>query len=210
MSFPAGTAAREGLAVCHVCHLLVDVNERGCPRCGAHLHLRRVDSLHRAMALLVTGAMMLLIANVLPIMYTDQLGQTIESTIIGGVVLLWELKSYPIAAVIFIASVMVPIAKIGAIGYLCWSISRARRLGPLERTRIYRATEFVGRWSMIDVFVVSIMVALIQLGSLIAFRPGIGAIAFGAAVVLTMLAAEQFDTRLIWDEFEGEAGTDDE
>lgn len=210
MSYPAGTAAASGRAVCHVCHLMSPVEQGHCPRCGAALHLRNTDSLDRAVALMLTGSLTLLVANLLPVMYTDQFGRTIESTILGGVILLWQLHSYPIAAVIFVASVMVPIGKIVALSYLVWSVHVRQTRNMAERTRIYRVTEFIGRWSMIDVFVVAIMVALIQLGSLLAFRPGVGAIAFGAAVILTMFAAEAFDSRLIWDQLEAEEVATDE
>ena len=210
MSFPPNTAASSGRAVCHVCHLLSDVELGHCPRCGSSLHLRNARSIHRAMALMITGSIALLIANILPIMYTDQFGRTVESTIIGGVIHLWELGSYPVAAVIFIASVMVPIGKIFALGYLCWTVSRGETRNMVQRTRIYQTTEFVGRWSMVDVFVVAIMVALIQLGSLFAFRPGLGAVAFGVAVILTMFAAEAFDSRLIWDQIEQEKADEHE
>ena len=197
--YPAGTAAAEGLACCHVCCKLAPVSLHRCPRCGASLHLRRPDSLQRAMALIATASLLYIPANVLPIMTTTQLGRTTHSTILGGVVLLIDHGSYVIAAVIFIASVLVPIGKLLALCWLCWSVSRSHASSHRERTHLYRLTELVGKWSMTDVFVVAILVGLIQLGGLLRITAGTAAIAFGGVVIVTMLAAESFDPRLIWD-----------
>ena len=205
-AFPAGTAAAEGLASCHVCYKLSPVAAHECPLCGAGLHLRKPDSLQRTVALVLTAAMLYIPANVLPIMTTMQLGQSIESTILGGVVLLIHHGSYAIAAIIFIASVMVPVSKLAALSWLCWSVARRHPTSHQERTRLYRATELVGKWSMTDVFVVAILVALIQLGGLLRITAGSAAIAFGGVVIVTMIAAESFDPRLIWDQL----GDDDE
>jgi paraquat-inducible protein A len=141
-------------------------------------------------------------ANLLPIMYTEQLGRSQPGTIMGGVLFLWHHGSYPVAAVIFIASVVVPLAKIMAMLWLCWTVLRRHRSNAGERTVLYRLTELVGRWSMVDVFVVAILVALVQLTGLIAFRPGTAAIAFAGVVIITMVAAKKFDPRLMWDNLE--------
>lgn len=138
-------------------------------------------------------------ANILPIMVTESLGQQTYSTILGGVVLLWNMGSYPVALVIFIASVLVPIVKMLAIGWLCWSVHTHRPHHRRGRTRLYRLTEFIGRWSMVDVFVVAILVALIRMGKLMSVYPGSAALAFAGVVVLTMLSAMSFDPRLLWD-----------
>ena len=198
-NFPHNSAAARGLATCHTCYKLSPAAVQHCPRCGAELHLRATESLHRTMALVITAAILYVPANVLPIMTTEQLGRATDSTIIGGVVLLWHHGSYPIAAVIFIASVMVPLSKLIGLTVLCWSVARHQPTLPRERTVMYRVTEFVGRWSMIDVFVVAILVALIQLGSLLSIYPGSAALAFCGVVIVTMIAAESFDPRLIWD-----------
>lgn len=200
MSYPADTAAARGLALCHVCYQLDPVGRHHCGRCGAALHLRHANSLQRTVALLVTACILYIPANVLPIMDTIQLGRAGPSTIIGGVVFLLKLNDYPIAAVIFIASVMVPLAKLGAMFYLVWSVQSHHRSSPRQRTRVYQLAELVGRWSMVDVFVVAILVALIQLGGLLTILPGPAALAFAGVVVVTMLAAESFDPRLIWDQ----------
>jgi paraquat-inducible protein A len=154
------------------------------------------------MALVFTAIVLYIPANVLPIMTTTQLGTPEDSTILGGVVLLIHHEAYPIAAVIFIASVMVPSGKLIAICWLCWSVARGHDRSYEQRTKLYRATEFVGKWSMTDVFVVAILVALIQLGGLLQINAGPAAIAFGGVVIVTMLAAESFDPRLIWDRLE--------
>lgn len=199
MNFPAESAAGSGLALCHTCHELGAVSEGHCRRCGSHLHLRNTNSLQRTVALLITAIILYIPANVLPIMNTLQLGAGEPATILGGVVILIKLNSYPIAAVIFIASVMVPIAKMLTIAYLVFSVKSHRQFGARQRTLIYRLTEFVGKWSMVDVFVVAILVALVRLQGLIVIQPGSAAIAFAGVVVLTMLSAHAFDVRLIWD-----------
>lgn len=138
-------------------------------------------------------------ANIYPIMTTTSLGHSSPSTIIGGVVELVQMGSWPVAAVIFIASVIVPVGKLVALAWLCLVVSRSSELNAAVRTRLYRLTEFIGRWSMIDIFVVAILVALIRAGSLMSITPGPAALAFGAVVVITMLAAMTFDPRLLWD-----------
>jgi paraquat-inducible protein A len=202
MSYPHGTAAARGLALCHICLRLDPVSEHHCGRCGSTLHLRHTNSLQRTLALLITACILYIPANVLPIMNTVTLGKDAPATILGGVMLLIKLNDYPIAAVIFIASVLVPLSKLTAMFYLVWSVERQHRSSPRERTVAYRLAEFVGRWSMVDVFVVAVLVALIQLGGLMSILPGPAALAFAGVVVFTMLAAESFDPRLIWDQAE--------
>jgi paraquat-inducible protein A len=200
MPYPADTAAARGLASCHVCLKLSREADRECPRCGARLHCRIPDSLQRTVALLITASLLYIPANLLPIMTTAQLGRSEDSTILGGVVLLMKLDSYPVAAVIFIASVIVPLGKLFVMGWLCWSVARRHSTSHRQRTVLYRVTEFIGRWSMTDVFVVTILVALIHLGGLMRVTPGAAAVAFSGVVIVTMLAAESFDPRLIWDQ----------
>ena len=198
--FPATSAAAEGLASCHLCYKRAPEALHRCPRCGARLHLRKPESLQRTAALLITAALLYIPANVLPIMTTEQLGRAIDSTILGGVVLLVHHGSYPIAAVIFVASVLVPLGKLVALSWLCWSVARRHATSHRERTILYRATELIGKWSMVDVFVVTILVALIRLGGVLRVTPGAAALAFSGVVIVTMLAAESFDPRLIWDQ----------
>ena len=201
MSAVATGASRE-LASCHLCCKLAPNSLSHCPRCGSALHLRKNDSIQRTLALLFTACLLYIPANLYPIMYTEQLGSTEASTILGGVVLLIELGSLPIAMVIFVFSVMVPSAKIMAIFYLVWTVERHSPLGPRQRSLMYRVTELIGKWSMVDVFVVAILVALVHLSGLLVIRPGIAALSFAGVVIVTMVAAESFDCRLIWDNME--------
>jgi len=196
------TAASQGLASCHLCFKLADANLHLCPRCGAALHLRKSNSIGRTLALLFTACILYIPANILPIMVTDQLGQPTPSTIIGGVVLLLDMGSVAIAGVIFFASVMIPSTKLAMMFYLCWSVRNGRPETVRQRTVLYRITEFIGKWSMIDVFVVAILVALINLTNLIVIHPGTATIAFASVVMVSMLAAESFDPRLMWDQRE--------
>ncbi|MGQ4877060.1 PqiA/YebS family transporter subunit [Billgrantia sp. LNSP4103-1] len=196
------TAASQGLTGCPTCGLVnrLPAEASGhCLRCGERLHARVPHSLQRTWALLAAAAVMYVPANVYPIMTTTSLGHSTPSTIIGGVVELIQMGSWPIATVIFVASVIVPVGKLVALSWLCLMVRHSGELNAVSRTRLYRLTEFIGRWSMIDVFVVAILVALIRAGSLMSVTPGPAALAFGAVVVLTMLAAMTFDPRLIWD-----------
>lgn len=199
------SARSRGLVGCACCALVVPLGEQRCPRCHSRLHSRTPDSLQRTLALIVVAWILYLPANLLPITNTVYLGSNAPSTIIGGVVTLWQMGSYPIALVILVASVLVPIGKLLMLSWLCWQASRPRPRNPQQSARLYRLTEFIGRWSMIDVFVVAILVALIKLGNIISFYPGFAALSFAAVVIVTMIAAEQFDPRLIWDSTESES-----
>ena len=196
------TGKSSGLAACHLCYKLASTTVHHCPRCGSTRHLRKNDSIQRTLGLLVTACLLYIPANLYPIMYTDQLGSTEASTILGGVILLIDLGSVPVAAVIFIFSVMVPSGKLMAMFYLVWTVERHSPLNPRQRSAMYRITEFIGKWSMVDVFVVSILVALVHLGGVLVIRPGIAALSFAGVVIVTMIAAESFDSRLIWDNME--------
>jgi len=166
------------------------------------MHKRKSNSVQKTLALLITACVLYIPANVYPIMVTDSLGTSEPSTIMGGVILLIKLGSVPVAAVIFIFSVMVPSAKLMAMFYLVWSVERGKKVSARQRSLMYRITEFVGKWSMVDVFVVAILVALVNLGGLVAIRPGVAALAFAGVVIVTMIAAESFDSRLMWDAME--------
>ena len=166
------------------------------------MHLRKEHSLQKTLALLITASILYIPANLYPIMYTDQLGKTEPSTILGGVILLIKLGSIPIAAVIFIASVCVPLGKLIAMYYLVWSVDHGFSGGQRQRSVMYRITELIGKWSMVDVFVVAILVALVHLGGLLVIRPGVAAVSFAGVVMVTMVAAESFDPRLMWDQLE--------
>ncbi|HSJ97850.1 MAG TPA: paraquat-inducible protein A [Myxococcota bacterium] len=203
-------APRTGLAAscwrCHDCALLCRVpggaHAAHCPRCGAALHPRKPRSVERTWALVIAASLCYLPANLLPIMTVTSLGKAQSDTILSGVVYLLVHGMWPLAAIIFVASVFVPVLKLAILVFLLVSVGRGSRWRPAERTRLYRITEAVGRWSMVDIFVVTILVALVRLGSLATIQAQAGAVFFGAVVVLTMLAAESFDPRLIWDRSE--------
>lgn len=196
------TAAASQLSSCHLCMKLVPARQKYCPCCGSAMHSRKPDSINRTMALLLTACILYIPANLLPIMITDQLGVSVESTILGGVLLLLEMGSWPIAFVIFIASVVVPIGKLITLFFLCWTVKNGSGVPPRQRTITYRITELIGKWSMIDVFVVAILVALVHLGGILVIRPGAAALAFAGVVIVTIFAAESFDPRLLWDQQE--------
>lgn len=173
-----------------------------CPRCGATLHERKPQSLQRTWAWLIAAVLCYLPANLLPIMKITSLGRAQADTIMSGVVYLLLHGMWPLAMVVFTASVVVPLLKLTILLTLLISVHRGSRWRPVERTRLYRITEAIGRWSMVDIFVVTILVALVRLGNLATVEAQTGAVFFGAVVVLTMLAAESFDPRLIWDRSE--------
>ncbi|MFV1972278.1 MAG: paraquat-inducible protein A [Thiohalobacterales bacterium] len=191
-----------GMTGCHTCGLLQRVPADGhahCPRCSSAVHLRTPDSINMTWALLISAMAMYLPANMFPVMVVTSLGNTQSDTIMSGVIYFLVNGDWPLALIIFIASVLVPLLKMITLVYLLLSVQRKSPLRKQQRTKLYRMTELVGRWSMVDIFVVALMVALVQFGNLATIDPGIGAIAFAAVVILTMFAAMRFDSRLIWD-----------
>ena len=210
---PPVTAAFGPHAQCHVCRLVVAIPEEpieglACPRCRTGLHRRKPESLSRTWALLIAAAICYVPANLFPVMEVTTLGQTQADTILSGVIYLAVNGTFPLAVIVFIASVVVPVAKIVALGYLAWSVQTASQWRPRDRARLYRIVEQVGRWSMVDVYVVAILVALVHLGSLANVEARVGGFYFGAVVVLTMFAAESFDPRLIWDQLVADSDRD--
>lgn len=198
-TYPKGTAANENKVSCRTCHFLAPANTRYCPRCHDRLYLRYPNSVQRTIALVITAMLFYIPANIYPIMTTTILGDTSPSTIISGVLLFIEHGSYFVAFVIFSASILIPITKMLIILWLCYNTRKATKLSKRELTWLYRVTELIGKWSMIDIFVVAILVALVQFGDIMAIEPGMAARAFAIVVILTMIAAHQFDVRLIWD-----------
>jgi paraquat-inducible protein A len=202
------TAARMGLCSCHVCNL---VSRRGqlsalahCPRCGTPLHFRKPASIRRCWALLITGYILYVPANLLTMMETGSLLSYRKDTIMSGVVHLWRTGSWMISIIVFVASILIPLLKLISLTLLLVTVQRRSRWNPKQRTQLYRMVELVGRWSMLDIYVVTLLAALVQLGSLAVVKAGPAAIAFGAVVVVTMFASMQFDPRLIWDPLENE------
>lgn len=198
------TARSLGLVRCHDCSLLAAAHLETCPRCGERLHLRKPDSLGRTTALVLAALILYLPANLLPITVTTAIGTRQADTILSGVIYFMQTGSWEIAAVIFIASVFVPFAKLIILVLLLVSVRFRWRWRPRDRTVLYRLTELVGRWSMVDIYVVTILVALVRLGAVATIEAGPAAVYFAAVVVLTMFAAESFDPRLIWDALEEE------
>ncbi|TMO47631.1 MULTISPECIES: paraquat-inducible protein A [unclassified Pseudoalteromonas] len=194
---PNTRAIDQGLRACHVCGQLCD--SEICSRCESKTYSRNPFSVQKAAAWLITSVACYIPANIYPIMYTTSLGDETPSTIIGGVMILWNSGSYPIAMIIFLASVVVPLAKALILSFLCFMVMQPANRQTKSYTRIYQLTEFIGKWSMIDVFVVAILVALVQLGNLMSVTPGIGTIFFTTMVICQMLAAHAFDPRLLWD-----------
>lgn len=193
------TAKQQSLIGCHFCGATLEGVAHHCSRCGHSVRSRRPGSLVGTIALLIAAMVMFVPANVFPIMQTTFLGVSEPSTIMGGVFLLWSLGSYPVALVIFLASVVIPLAKILSLSWLCWQCYYPTERETLQKMWLYRITEVVGRWSMIDIFVVAVLTGLVQMGNLISILPGPAVLSFSAVVILTMLSAMTFDPRLLWD-----------
>ncbi len=201
-------APAAALVGCHTCGLLVRESTAGehrharCRRCGSVLHHRKPDSLNRAWAFLIAALILYFPANYFPIMTVIRFGRGAPDTILSGVIHLLEAGEYPIAAIVFFASVFVPILKIAVLAFLLLSVQFGWQWRPRDRTVMYRVTEGIERWSMIDIFMISILVGLVKLGAVATVEAGIGATSFAGVVVLTMIAAMCFDPRLIWDKQE--------
>ncbi|GAA4321339.1 paraquat-inducible protein A [Pigmentiphaga soli] len=195
------TASRAGVVECPQCAAISPRSAAGtaCPRCGAALHTRKPDSIQRTWAFLIAALVLYVPANILPIMTTGTLVDRQTNTIMSGVIYLWLDGSYFVAGVVFMASIVVPIFKLAALIVLVVSVQMRSTWRPVERTRLYRMVEAIGRWSMVDIFVVALLASLVRLDALATVTPEPGAIAFGAVVVFTMFASLSFDPRLIWD-----------
>jgi paraquat-inducible protein A len=202
------TALARGIARCPECALLVKPAASAapgiCPRCGEPVTFRRRDAIQRTWAFLIAAAVLYAPANLLPVLTTTTIVSSESDTIMSGVVLLYATGSWPLAVIVFVASVVIPIGKILALGFVLVSVqrrtpTRSTVASERARTRMYRVVEIIGRWSMLDVFVDTFVVALVQLSPLMSVEPGPGVVYFMAVVVLTMFAAQSFDPRLIWD-----------
>ncbi|MCI0915395.1 MULTISPECIES: paraquat-inducible protein A [Pseudomonas] len=197
-----------GIVVCNECHELnrqdSESKSQACTRCGAIVHARRPNSIVRTWALLIAASILYIPANVLPIMTVSTLGQGSPDTIMSGVITLLKHGMVPIAAVVFIASILVPTFKLVGIGLLLYSVQRRQPLSARQRILMYRFIEFIGRWSMLDIFVIAILVAVVNFGRIASVEANLGAVAFATVVILTMLAALTFDPRLIWDNTESD------
>ena len=193
------TARDRGLVACTRCTKVWPVGRETCGRCGTRLVSRDYRSLQRVWAWLIVGLICYIPANLFPMLRTRMLFTTTESTIVEGALELAHHGAYGIALVIFVASVMIPVGKFVAIGWLAYSVAKPLSMEPHRRQKLYEVVEFIGRWSMIDVFVVAILSALVQLNVAASINPGPAAITFAMSVIFTMLAAQSFDPRMIWD-----------
>jgi paraquat-inducible protein A len=199
----AATALELGLQSCEACGLLsrpaAGAHVGRCPRCDQRLHFRKPDSVSRTWAYVIAAAICYVPANLLPVLTTTTPEGSDSDTILQGVVLLWSPTGWPLSLIVLVASIMIPSAKLLALGYLLIGVQRGAANSPRQRIRLYRTVEVIGRWSMIDVFVDTFTAALVQLQPLMSVSPAPGLFFFAAVVVLTMLAVDSFDPRLIWD-----------
>jgi paraquat-inducible protein A len=201
------TAQDLGLIACHSCGRLNPISQLNCrcTRCEAPIHQRKPASLDRTWALMIAAIIMYVPANLLPMMRTESLVGVKSDTIMSGVIYFWHGHDYLVATIIFVASIFVPMLKLMILIYLLLAVRfqsiSTNHWQPEQCAKLYRIIEFIGRWSMIDVFVVSLLTALIQMQSIATITAGPGAVAFGVVVVLTMLAALSFDPRIIWDNY---------
>lgn len=199
---PIAEAGALGLRGCESCGLVLGLPpQRGhwhCPRCGHALHRRKPQSLERTLAYLITACVLYIPANLLPVMATNSVLGRDSHTISGGILELWASGSWELAVIVFIASIAVPLLKIAALAVLIATAARRSRWRQHERAALYRMVETVGHWSMLDVFVVVLLVGMVRFGVLASVEPEPGLLAFGAVVVATMLASSAFDPRLIW------------
>jgi len=213
MTAVARTGMREGFVSCEACGLLsrpAGAGEPGeCPRCGGELEFRRRNAVQRTWAFVIAAAICYLPANILPVMRTTTLTSEEPDTIISGVVYLYTSGSWYLALILLIASVVIPLAKLAALAYLLVTVQLGSVRNNRERARLYRLLEIIGRWSMVDVFVATFVVALIQLQPLMSVAPEPGVLFFSAVVILTIIASESFDPRLIWDSSQGKQETND-
>ncbi len=180
----------------------LDGRSLACARCGSVVHRRKPESLSRTWAFVIAAAICYVPANVYPIMTVTRFSQAESNTILSGVTFLFHHGMWPLALIVFVASVVVPVLKLVGLTGLVISVQRRSRWRPRDRASLYRAVDAVGRWSMVDIYVVTVLVALVHLGSLASVEAEAGAFFFGAVVVLTLLASQSFDPRLIWDAIE--------
>jgi paraquat-inducible protein A len=205
-----GTAAAAGLARCDGCEALIrwdsppPGSEQRCPRCDARVHMRRPNSLVRTWSLVIAAFIMYVPANVFAMMVISHMGSSSPDNILSGVQAMIRAGWYPVAVLIFVASIMVPLTKLVSLTGLLISVQRRSHWQPRQRAQLYRVVEKIGRWSMLDVFVLTLLIGLVQLGNLMTIEVGRAGTYFAAVVVLTIFAAKSFDPRLVWDAMEEE------
>ncbi|MGR3434110.1 MAG: paraquat-inducible protein A [Shimia sp.] len=199
---PALTARDAGLVGCRHCTRVCDASDVRCPRCGGRLVGRDPGATQRVWAWWVAGVLFFIPANVYPMLITTTVGRASEATIVGGVIELANYGALGVAVIVFVASILIPVGKFVAIAYLALVVRKSHTIKPKSLLHLYEFVEWIGRWSMIDVFVVAILVALVQFDLLATINPGIAAVCFALSVVFTMLSALSFDSRAIWDRIE--------
>jgi len=205
-------AIDRGLVGCRHCGTVWQDAPEGtpCGRCTTPLHIRKPDSLNRTWAFLIAACVMYLPANLLPVMVTRTLFGTQNDTIMSGVIYFWITGAYGLAAIVFVASFLVPLFKLAALFVLVTSAQRRSRWRRAERAKLYHVIEIIGRWSMLDVFVVALLAGLVRIQGFAEITAGVGIAAFGAVVVLTMLASLSFDPKLSWDGRPGDPDDQDD
>lgn len=198
------TAKNLGIVTCHACGKTWRISSitNKCPHCDGHLFSRKPNSINRCWAYLIAACLMYIPANLMPIMITSTLFDTEKSTILGGIIYFWVSGEWSLAVLVFIASFLVPLLKMFSLMFLLVASQYGSPRGLRQRTQLYKVLEFIGRWSMLDVFVVALLVGLVQIPGYASIVPGGGIVAFSAVVVLTMLASMNFDPRLAWDAIE--------
>lgn len=200
------TVHEAGLLLCHECHQLLSCEQikqqtlKQCPRCGAGLESRLHNSMVRTWALLIAAAILFIPANIYPIMVVDSFAGEIPSSIMKGIVIFFQSKDYFIAFIIFVASIVVPAFKLVGMAVILLAIQRKSQFFYQHRSLMFQFIQFIGRWSMLDIFVIAIMVAMVDFGAISTIHAGPAATSFAAVVVITMYAAVTFDPRLIWDD----------
>ncbi|MDT0682330.1 paraquat-inducible protein A [Roseicyclus sp. F158] len=203
------TAQDAGLIGCTVCAKVWPRGTEFCGRCGEPLRSRDTRSLSRVWAYWIAGWFCYVPANLYPMLRTQMLQSDQASTIVGGAIDLYAHGAAGVALIVLVASVAIPIAKFVAIAYLAISVRRGWQTSGHRRMQLYEFVEFIGRWSMIDVFVVAILSALVQLSVVASIHPGPAALTFALSVVLTMMSARSFDSRMIWDSLEQDSAPEE-
>ncbi len=201
---PILTAARAGVIGCAGCGRVHDRPQDRCLRCGRPLHARQPHSLQKVWAWMIAGLITYVPANIYPMLLTRNFGKAYENTIVGGVIELMQMGSYGVALIVFVASIVIPIAKFIAIAFLAIAVQSGSAMRGHGRHLLYEVVEFIGRWSMIDVFVVAILAALVQFDFAATINPGIAAVSFALSVAFTMMSALSFDPKTIWDAYEAD------
>jgi paraquat-inducible protein A len=200
---PHDAAGSGGASIaCTVCDFIASGGDRAprrCPRCSAALHVRKPDAVRRTAALVVAGYILYIPANTLPVLTIVRFGREDNNTILSGVLELIHNDLWPLAVIVFAASIVLPLLKLFGLTWMLLAMQRQSTALLVGRTRFYRMIDVVGRWSNIDVFMVSVLVAILQFGTLTSVHAGTGLVAFAAVVIITMIATETFDTRLMWD-----------